>query len=158
MWCYEFNILFFMRVVIIEDEPLAASRLKMIISEYDPAIEIVAVLESVEDAVHYFQQHVLPDLVLLDIELADGISFSIFSRVKVDCPVIFITAYDKYAIDAFRLFSIDYLLKPVTQEALSRALHKYRTLAGFSLIYRANIIGNPVNPTARKIIPAKISY
>jgi two-component system response regulator LytT len=123
-----------MRVVIIEDEPLAASRLKMIFSEYDPAIDIVAVLESVEDAVQYFQQHVHPDLVLLDIELADGISFSIFSRVKVDCPVIFVTAYDKYAIDAFRLFSIDYLLKPVTQEALSRALHKFRTLAGFSLI------------------------
>jgi two-component SAPR family response regulator len=114
-----------MRVVIIEDEPLAASRLKMIFSEYDPSIEIVAVLESVEDAVQYFQQHVHPDLVMLDIELADGISFSIFSRVKVYCPVIFVTAYDKYALDAFRLFSIDYLLKPVTQEALSRALLKY---------------------------------
>lgn len=123
-----------MRVVIIEDEPLAVSRLKMIFSEYDPAIEIVAVLESVEDAIQYFQQHVHPDLVMLDIELADGISFSIFSRVKVDCPVIFVTAYDKYAIDAFRLFSIDYLLKPVTQEALSRALHKYHTLTGFSNI------------------------
>ena len=121
-----------MRVVIIEDEPLAVSRLKMIFSEYDPAIEILAVLESVEDAVQYFQQQVHPDLVMLDIELADGISFGIFSRVKVDCPVIFVTAYDKYAIDAFRLFSIDYLLKPVTQEALSRALQKYHTLTGFS--------------------------
>ena len=120
-----------MRVVIIEDEPLAAERLCFLLREYDQSVDIIARLGSVEEAVEYFRTKPHPDVLLVDIELGDGVSFSIFSRVRVDCPVIFTTAYDQYAIDAFRLFSIDYLLKPVTGEALARAMQKLRTMSGF---------------------------
>jgi DNA-binding LytR/AlgR family response regulator len=118
-----------MRVVIIEDEPLAADRLGYLMKEYDPSVEIIACLGSVEEAVEYFRTRPHPDLLLVDIELGDGVSFSIFSQVRIDCPVIFTTAYDQYAIEAFRLFSIDYLLKPVTGEGLARAMQKLRSLS-----------------------------
>jgi two-component system, LytTR family, response regulator LytT len=121
-----------MRVLLIEDEPLAASRLQLMLAEYDAAVEVVSTLESIEDAVQFFNTNSHPDLVFLDIQLADGISFGIFSKVQVNCPVVFTTAYDQYAIEAFRLFSIDYLLKPVTKESLVRAMTKYRTVTGFS--------------------------
>jgi DNA-binding LytR/AlgR family response regulator len=120
-----------MRVVIIEDEPLAAERLCYLLKEYDPAVEITARLGSVEEAVEYFRSRPHPDVLLVDIELGDGVSFSIFSQVRIDCPVIFTTAYDQYAIEAFRLFSIDYLLKPVTGEGLARAMQKLRSMSGF---------------------------
>jgi DNA-binding LytR/AlgR family response regulator len=120
-----------MRVVIIEDEPLAAERLCFLLKEYDPAVEISACLGSVEEAVEYFRNRPHPDVLLVDIELGDGVSFSIFSQVRIDCPVIFTTAYDQYAIEAFRLFSIDYLLKPVTGEGLARAMQKLRNMSGF---------------------------
>jgi DNA-binding LytR/AlgR family response regulator len=121
-----------MRVVIIEDEPLAAERLCFLLREYDPAVETIARLGSVEEAVQYFRTRPHPDVLLVDIELGDGVSFSIFSQVRIDCPVIFTTAYDQYALEAFRLFSIDYLLKPVTGEALARAMQKLRSISGFS--------------------------
>ena len=102
------------------------------LSQYDPGVEIISTLESIEDAVQFFNNNIPPDLVFLDIQLADGISFSIFSKVQVNCPVIFTTAYDQYAMEAFRLFSIDYLLKPVTKESLIRAMNKYLTVTNFS--------------------------
>ena len=118
-----------MRVLIIEDEPLAAQRLQYLLGEYDRTIEIAGVIESVEDAVNWFGYSAIPDLLFLDIELADGSSFQIFNKINLQCPVIFTTAYDKYALDAFRLFSIDYLLKPVTLQALSKSINKYKLVA-----------------------------
>lgn len=125
-----------MKVVIIEDEPLAATRLEIMLREYDPEIMVVARHDSIEDSVNYFRHNIHPDLVFLDIELADGNSFTIFSRVQVNSPVIFTTAYDQYAMEAFRLFSIDYLLKPVSQEALAKSLNKFHSMSGLSLFNR----------------------
>jgi DNA-binding LytR/AlgR family response regulator len=115
-----------MNIIIIEDEEFAASRLESMIRETDPGIAVLARLESVADAVKWFREHPEPDLIFLDIHLEDGLSFSIFEKVKVNSPIIFTTAYDEYAIKAFRLKSIDYLLKPILREDLERAIKKYR--------------------------------
>jgi DNA-binding LytR/AlgR family response regulator len=115
-----------MNVVIIEDESLSALRLEKIIREIDPAIEVLAKLESVEESVAWFKAHPGPDLIFLDIHLEDGLGFSIFEQVKIKSPIIFTTAFDEYAIKAFKLRSIDYLLKPITADDLEAALRKYR--------------------------------
>ncbi|HEX5025622.1 MAG TPA: LytTR family DNA-binding domain-containing protein [Agriterribacter sp.] len=120
-----------MKVIIIEDEQLAVDRLRLLLHDYDSDIEIIATLDGVMTAIEWFNAHPPPDLAFVDIELADGTSFSIFSKIKVKCPVIFTTAYDQYAMDAFKLLSIDYLLKPVTLPALSAALQKYRDMITF---------------------------
>ena len=117
------------KILIIEDEQLAQERLQQIIQAFDPAINIVGYLESVEEAVSWFNTKPHPDLILLDIHLSDGESFEIFKRTQIQKPIIFITAFDNYAIDAFRLFSIDYILKPVTAEALASAINKYKNLS-----------------------------
>ena len=122
-----------MRIVIIEDEVLAIERLQLILTQLDPSIEVVATLSGIEDSIKWFQEHPQPDLLFLDIELSDGICFGIFEKVAVKCPVIFTTAYDQYALDAFQLFSIDYLLKPVTSKAMQAALVKYRDVTGSSV-------------------------
>lgn len=122
-----------MKLIIVEDEKLAAERLKTLVREYDAEIDILGCFESVEETVHYLRNHAAPDLMLLDIHLSDGQSFEIFTQVNYNRPVIFTTAYDQYAIDAFKLFSIDYILKPVTLEALAQALHKFKNLSsGFA--------------------------
>ena len=115
-----------MKTIIIEDEQLAARRLEMMVKTIDPSIEIVAMLESVEDSVEWFKKNNHPDLIFLDIHLEDGLSFSIFDQVNVNVPIIFTTAFDEYAIKAFKLKSIDYLLKPIIQDELERAIKKYR--------------------------------
>ncbi len=115
-----------MKTIIIEDEQLAARRLEMMVKTIDPSIEIVAKLESVADSVEWFTENEHPDLIFLDIHLEDGLSFSIFDQVKVNVPIIFTTAFDEYAIKAFKLKSIDYLLKPIVQEDLEKAIKKYR--------------------------------
>ncbi|MBC7904989.1 MAG: response regulator transcription factor [Gemmatimonadaceae bacterium] len=117
-----------MKIVIVEDEKLATVRLQEIIKNYDPSIEVSACLESIEDTVSYLKSHTHPDLLLLDIYLSDGLSFEIFRQVNCTRPVIFTTAYDHYVFDAFKMFSIDYILKPVSQESLAVALTKFRTL------------------------------
>lgn len=119
-----------MRVVIIEDEAFAAMRLKKMILGYNPDIDIVAELESVEESVKWFRNNPEPDLIFLDIHLEDDLSFAIFEQVDVDSPVIFTTAFDEYAIKAFKLKSIDYLLKPIVQEELAAALKKYEDITG----------------------------
>lgn len=119
-----------MRVVIIEDEQFASMRLKKMIHEYDQNIEILAELESVEESVKWFKNNKEPDLIFLDIHLEDDLSFAIFERVNISCPIIFTTAFDEYAIKAFKLKSIDYLLKPIVQEELVRALEKYKEFKG----------------------------
>jgi len=117
-----------MKALIIEDELMAAKTLKKLLGEVSPDTEIVGVLESIEDSVDWISQHPMPDLIFMDIHLADGSSFTIFDRVTVTCPVIFTSAYDEYALKAFEVNSIDYLLKPISKEALERAVAKYHNL------------------------------
>ena len=117
-----------MKALIIEDELMAAKTLKKLLGEVSPDTEIVGVLESIEDSVDWISQHPMPDLIFMDIHLADGSSFTIFDRVTVTCPVVFTTAYDEYALKAFEVNSIDYLLKPISKEALERAVAKYHSL------------------------------
>ncbi len=113
------------RIVIIEDEPLAAERLKKMLQKLDSDIETEACPDSVAHAVEWFKSHPQPDLVFSDIQLGDGISFQIFENQLVGCPIIFTTSYDEYAIRAFRLQSLDYLLKPVKADELKSAWDKF---------------------------------
>ncbi len=113
------------KILLIEDEIPAAKRLKKLVLECCEGSQILDVLDSVEDAVEWFQNHPTPDVVFMDIQLADGLSFSIFSKVEVNCPVIFTTAYDQYAIQAFKVNSIDYLLKPIEKDALHAAWQQF---------------------------------
>ncbi|MGW8317389.1 MAG: LytR/AlgR family response regulator transcription factor, partial [Bacteroidales bacterium] len=115
-----------MKVVIIEDEHLTADRIRSLIEKIEPGVTVLAVLDSVKSAVNWFRKHDKPDLVLMDIQLADGLSFQIFDQVDIEYPVVFITAYQEYAIRAFKVNSVDYLLKPVTEEALLAAIEKYQ--------------------------------
>lgn len=117
-----------MKALIIEDEKPAARRLTKLLLEVDPTIDIVATLESVEATVQWLSNNTHPQIMLMDIQLADGSSFDIFKKIDISCPVIFITAYDEYAIDAFKVNSVDYLLKPVKKEALETAILKFRNL------------------------------
>lgn len=119
-----------MNVLIIEDEQLAARRLESMVLSYDPAIKVLAKLESVVDSVEWFKNNTHPDLIFLDIHLEDDLSFAIFEKVKVESPIIFTTAFDEYAIRAFKLKSIDYLLKPIVQEDLNSAIAKYKEWSG----------------------------
>ena len=119
-----------MKAIIIEDEALAARRLQTLISECDPEIEVISILESVSDSVAWFKANPLPDLIFLDIHLEDGLSFAIFDEVKVNAPIIFTTAFDEYAIKAFKLKSIDYLLKPISKVELCRSIEKYKEWQG----------------------------
>jgi DNA-binding LytR/AlgR family response regulator len=115
-----------MRTIIIEDEEYAARRLENLIRECDPAIEIVAKLQSVKESVAWFKSNPHPDLIFLDIQLEDDLSFAIFEQVQVQSKIIFTTAFDEYAIKAFKLKSIDYLLKPINKEELCQAIDKYK--------------------------------
>jgi two-component system, LytTR family, response regulator LytT len=117
-----------MNVLIVEDEKLAAKRLQRILSGIDESIQVVAVADSVRSAVNFFKSSKKVDLAFFDIELADGQSFDIFSEAEVNCPVIFTTAYDEYALRAFKVNSIDYLLKPVDSDELVRSLEKFKKL------------------------------
>jgi two-component system LytT family response regulator len=119
-----------MRIIIVEDEHLAAERLADLLQQYDPAIAIAATLDSIEETVEWLAASPPPDLGFFDIQLADGLSFSIFEQVRIDFPVVFTTAFDQYALKAFEVNSIDYLLKPIDREALARAFRKYSTLKG----------------------------
>ena len=119
-----------MKVLIIEDETAAARNLQSILQQVAPAIEVLDVLESVEESVAWLRTHPAPDLLFMDIHLADGESFRILDAVEITAPVIFTTAYDQYALEAFRLCSIDYLLKPLAAADVRRALDKLERLTG----------------------------
>ena len=118
-----------MKLLIIEDEYHAAQRLRSLISELLPEGQILAVIDSVEEAVEWFKNNDHPDLAFMDIQLADDISFSIFDQVNIETPVIFTTAYNEYSIKAFKVNSIDYLLKPIEEKELQQALVKYSKLS-----------------------------
>lgn len=120
-----------MKILLIEDELLAAQKLITILQQLDKDIEILTTLDTVEDSIAYLQHHPAPDLIISDIHLADGLCFNIFSHCHVPCPIIFATAYDKYAIQAFEVNGIDYLLKPVQTDRLATALDKYKQLVGY---------------------------
>jgi DNA-binding LytR/AlgR family response regulator len=112
------------RVIIVEDETAAAVNLRSMLSVIEPEIDILTVLESVEESVEYFTGEVEADVVFMDIHLADGESFRIFQSVDINIPIIFTTAYDEYALQAFKVNSVDYLLKPFKEDDLRRALEK----------------------------------
>lgn len=114
-----------MRVLIIEDEPPAARQLEKLLREIRPDLELSGHADSVESAVRQLQQQPKPDLIFMDIQLADGLSFEIFPKVEVTAPVVFTTAYDHYTLRAFKVNSIDYLLKPVEPEELKSAMRKF---------------------------------
>jgi two-component system, LytTR family, response regulator LytT len=118
-----------MTVLIVEDEQLAQERLQMLLKAYDENITVVGCVESVVETVNWLNSKPHPDVILLDIHLADGDSFEIFRRTTTQKPIIFTTAYENYAVDAFQLFSIDYILKPVTAQSLAAALNKYKNIA-----------------------------
>ena len=115
-----------MNILIIEDEGPAARRLAQLLNEKMPGSKIHGHLDTISSAVQWLGTYPEPDLIFLDIQLADGISFEIFDKIKVTSPIIFCTAYDQYAIRAFKLNSIDYLLKPIDPDELGQALHKFQ--------------------------------
>ena len=119
-----------MKALIIEDEILAAQSLQKLVKEVSPDTEIIGILQSIEESVAWFDENPMPDLVFMDIHLADGSSFAIFDKTKITCPIIFTTAYDEYALKAFEVSSIDYLLKPINRNDLTRAMNKYNALVG----------------------------
>lgn len=117
-----------MKVVIIEDEPHAARRLESLLLELLPESRIDARIDSIKRAVQYFRENAQPDLTMMDVQLADGLSFEIFNQCEVRSPVIFTTAYDEYALKAFKVNSIDYILKPIDKDELRQALSKFKAM------------------------------
>src|SRR6187200_845289 len=117
-----------MKAIIIEDEHLVARDLRKLINTIDPSIEIMTVLDSVKACMEYFKTNFEPDLIFADIQLSDGVSFDIFNKVQITCPVIFTTAYNEYAIRAFKVNSIDYLLKPIDKNELASAIEKFKKM------------------------------
>jgi DNA-binding LytR/AlgR family response regulator len=125
-----------MRILIVEDETAAYENLKTIIAELDANAEFVGYTESVVQTVRWMTSNPAPDLIFMDVHLSDGSAFNIFSTITVETPIIFTTAYDEYAIDAFKVNSIDYLLKPIEPENVRRALEKFRKLTRQDLLHR----------------------
>jgi two-component system LytT family response regulator len=117
-----------MKVLIVEDEKAAVRRLQSLLAELEPGIEPAGITDTVQSTVSWLRNNDPPDLAFFDIQLADGISFEVFEQVDLECPVIFTTAYDQYALRAFEVNSIDYLLKPIDKEKLQRAIRKYLKL------------------------------
>ncbi len=145
-----------MKLLIIEDEPASAQRLKKMTEEIEPGIIVLDILDSISASVDWFKSHTEPDLVLSDIHLADGLSFEIFRQVNLACPVIFTTAYDQYAIQAFKLNSIDYLLKPIKKTELTESLRKFRKLAPatpqFDLAQLSALLGKQEKEYLKRIV------
>ena len=119
-----------MKILIIEDEYHAQKYLSNLLKKVIPAVQILDMLDSVEDAVDWLSNNPAPDLIFMDIQLADGLSFSIFKKVEVEAPVIFTTAFDQYTLQAFKVNSVDYLLKPIDEVDLQKAVDKYQQIYG----------------------------
>ena len=129
-----------MKALLIEDETAAARNLAAVLREVAPGVQIVATLERVAESIEWLSSNPQPDLLFMDIHLADGDSFRIFGAVEVTAPVIFTTAYDRYALEAFKVSSIDYLLKPINADDVRRALEKLRRLtSGERLDYGSRV-------------------
>lgn len=136
-----------MNIVIIEDETLAVKKLESLIKKYDESISIVGRLASVKEAVKWLSQHDAPHLIFMDIHLEDGLSFGIFDQVQVPAPVIFTTAFDEYMINAFKVNSIDYLLKPINLDDLKASMDKYHALK------KQFSAGDDLNTLLKSLIP-----
>ena len=117
-----------MKTILIEDEPLVAKDLQKLIQKIAPELTIVTILESLKSSIAYFKSHPEPDLLFMDVQLSDGVSFDLLKEIQIKCPIIFTTAYDEYAIRAFKLNSIDYLLKPIDKSELSTAIEKFKKI------------------------------
>ncbi|MFN4316316.1 MAG: LytR/AlgR family response regulator transcription factor [Chitinophagaceae bacterium] len=131
-----------MKVLIVEDEDLAVKKITKTLASVDPDAEVVGVTDSILSTVAWIEENAAPDLILMDIELADGQSFEIFNRVKIQSPVIFTTSYDEYALKAFKVNSVDYLLKPIQKEDLEAALQK---LGNMKNLYQQSAPSAPVS-------------
>ncbi len=156
-----------MKILIIEDESAAARNLEAIVRKVIPEAEILGALESIEQTIEWFGKNSCPDLLFMDIHLADGESFRVFDRIDIPCPIIFTTAYDEYALEAFKVNSIDYLLKPIKEEELVRAIEKLRKLSANELAARSENIAEVARKGDEqrvflihirdKIVPLKVS-
>lgn len=140
------------KVIIVEDETAAAVNLRSMLSTVVGEVEVVALLESVEEAVEYFRGDVDADVVFMDIHLADGDSFRIFRSVEIDIPIIFTTAYDEYALEAFKVNSIDYLLKPFGEEELRRALDKLNRLTASERVAQRGSVERMVAESESEVV------
>ncbi|QJP35614.1 response regulator transcription factor [Nonlabens sp. Ci31] len=154
-----------MKAVIIEDEKPSARRLKRMLEVLNITPEVM--LHSVQESVEYLLNHPAPDLIFLDIQLSDGLSFEIFDQVQVDSAIIFTTAYDEYALQAFKLNSIDYLLKPIDEEELKVAIDQFKlrfresentTNQGATINFEeiAKLLGNPIERNYKRRFTAKV--
>ncbi len=128
-----------MTALIIEDEEIIARVLKNKIESVDDGIDILEILPSLKTAKKWFMQHAEPDMIFMDIQLSDGVSFEIFDLFDLNCPVIFTTAYDEYAIRAFKVNGVDYLLKPIDDAELKRAIHKCRVIVESKAMFPTGI-------------------
>ncbi len=137
-----------MKILIIEDEYQALKRIQKLILEVIPTANIIGTIGSVEEAINWFLKTPMPDLLFLDIQLADGSSFHIFEEVKITCPIIFTTAHEDYALQAFKVNSIDYLLKPINKEDVQLAFDKLSSLQNFKLneVNYSEILKNVQDP------------
>lgn len=149
-----------MNVIIIEDEKPAARRLSRMLEKLE--VKVSTMLHSVEESINWFHNSEHPDLIFLDIQLSDGLSFEIFDEVAIDSSIIFTTAYDEYALQAFKLNSIDYLLKPIDEDDLKRAVHKFESRAPQSQNVQVNfedikkLLTNPLERTYKKRFTVKV--
>lgn len=129
-----------MTILLVEDEPIAAKQLKKLIKEFDADIEICGITDSISETVELLET-AKPDLIFMDIQLADGLSFEIFKQIEISTPIIFTTAFDKYAIEAFKVNSIDYLLKPITSESVKNAFDNYEKMKS---VFSKNTFSNRI--------------
>jgi DNA-binding LytR/AlgR family response regulator len=139
-----------MKVIILEDETRAANHLERLLAKVAPAMTVLAKIESVRDGVKYLQTHPEPELIFSDIQLADGLSFDIYRQVAMRCPIIFTTAYDHYAIEAFQTNGIDYLLKPIEEERLRQAIEKARHFSPGLSLEKLLSMASPISEKAYK--------
>jgi|SRR5688572_13802233 len=142
-----------MKILIVEDEELAVKKLQKTLLSIDRMVEVVGVTDSIKSTVDYLKQNSAPDLILMDIELADGQSFEVFNMIQVKNPVIFITSYDEYALKAFKVNSVDYLLKPVQKDELEAALNKYKELNNTDNNKGTSDINNLIKELQSKLQP-----
>lgn len=144
-----------MKILIVEDETVAFENLSTILHEIDPSIEVIGNTESIKQTIHWMQNNTAPDLILMDIHLSDGSAFTIFESIELETPIIFTTAYDEHAIDAFKVNSIDYLLKPINPEDLKRALQKFRKWTQVELNSHLSQLLNlaPSNYATKLLVP-----
>jgi two-component system LytT family response regulator len=136
-----------MNIVLIEDEHLAAEKLERYLLKYNSEIKVLTILSSISDAVNWFQNNANYDVVFMDIQLTDGLSFEIFSQIKISKPVIFTTAFDEYAVDAFKVNSIDYVLKPITFTDISKAMNKLKLMQN---IFSSETVSNVLEMVHQK--------